>query len=117
MLNVMLLTLCQITALGLSFHCVQTLRGKVELLLSGPEWKSTVVTMPGYTMKDPLVLYYQDPIKTIEFLLKNPLFSRRIQYAPRQDFDSSGNCVYSDWITSDGAWDLQVHDLISSHCR
>ena len=113
----MLLTLCQITALGLSFHCARTLRGKVELLPSGPEWKSTVVTMPGYAPKDPLVLYYRDPIKTIEFLLKNPLFSGRIQYAPRQDFDSSGNRVYSDWITSDGAWDLQVRDLISSHCR
>ena len=111
----MLLTLCQITVLGLSFHCARTLCGKVELLPSGPEWKSTVVTMPGYATKDPLMLYYRDPIKTIEFLLKNPLFSGRIQYAPRQDFDSSGNRVYSDWITSDGAWDLQVRDLISSH--
>lgn len=70
--------------------------------------------MPGYTTKDPLVLYYRDPIECIEFLMKNPLFSGRIHYQPRQDFDRSGNRVYSEWITSDGAWDLQVCSPLSS---
>ena len=104
----------QIAELGLSFHCARTLRGRVELLPSGPSWKSTIVTMPGYTTKDPLVLYYRDPIECIEFLMKNPLFSGRIHYQPRQDFDRSGNRVYSEWITSDGAWDLQVCSPLSS---
>ena len=47
--------------------------------------------MPGYATKDPLVLYYRDPIDCVEFLLKNPLYSGNIQYQPRQDFDASGN--------------------------
>ena len=64
--------------------------------------------MPGYATKDPLVLYYRNPLDCVEFLLKNPLYSGSIQYQPRQDFDASGNRLYSDWITSDGAWDLQV---------
>ena len=96
--------------LGLSFHRARTLRGKVESLPSGPAWKSTIVIMPGYATKDPLVLYYWDPIACIDFLLKNPLFSERIQFTPCQDFDSSGTRVYGDWITSNGAWDLQVCD-------
>jgi len=64
--------------------------------------------MPGYSTKNPLVLYYRDPTECIEFLLKNPLFSGSIQYQPRQDFDTSGGRVYGEWITSNGAWDLQV---------
>ena len=100
----------QIAGLGLSFHCARTLRGKIELLPSGPSWKSTTVSMPGYATKDPLVLYYRDPMECIEFLLKNPLFSGKIHYQPHQDFDTSGNRTYGDWITSDGAWDLQVRD-------
>lgn len=80
----------------------------IELLPSGPAWQSTTISIPGYSTKRPLVLYYRDPIECIEFTMKNPLLSGHIQYQPRQDFDSSGNRVYSDWITSDGAWDLQV---------
>ncbi|KAF9784417.1 hypothetical protein BJ322DRAFT_1141469 [Thelephora terrestris] len=101
------LSLGLIAGLGLSFHCARTLRGKVELLPSGPPWKSTVVSLPGYATKDPLVLYYRDPMNCIEFTMKNPLFSGKIQYQPRQDFDSYGNRTYGDWITSDGAWDYQ----------
>ena len=103
----------QIAELGLSFHCARTLRGKIELLPSGPSWKSTTVSMSGYSTKDPLVLYYRDPIECIEFLLKNPLFSGHIQYQPRQDFNTSGGRMYGEWITSDGAWDLQVCFLTS----
>jgi hypothetical protein len=47
-------------------------------------------------------------MECIEFLLKNPLFSGKIHYQPRKDFDATGNRIYSEWITSDGAWDLQV---------
>lgn len=64
--------------------------------------------MPGYATKDPLVLYYRDPMECIEFLMKNPLFSGKIEYQPRKDFTPSGSRVYSEWLTSDGAWDLQV---------
>ena len=52
--------------------------------------------MPGYATKDPLVLYYRNPLDCVEFLLKNPLYSGSIQYQPRQDFDASGNRLYSD---------------------
>ena len=71
--------------------------------------------MPGYATKDPLVLYYRDPVECIEFLMKNPLYSGRIQYTPRQDFDSSGDRIYNDWITGNGAWDMQVRDYVSAH--
>ncbi|KAF9643516.1 hypothetical protein BDM02DRAFT_3063785, partial [Thelephora ganbajun] len=76
------LSLDLISGLGLSFHCARTLQGKIELLPSRPSWKSTTVSMPRYSTKDPLMLYYQDPMECIEFLLRNPLFSGQIQYQP-----------------------------------
>ena len=106
------LTWVQITGLGLSFHCAQTLRGRIKLLPSGPAWNSTIVSIPGYKTKDPLVLYHRNPMECIEFLLKNPLFSGKIEYQPRQDFNPAGSRVYSEWITSDGAWDLQVRTFL-----
>ena len=61
------------------------------------------------------MLFYQDPMECIEFILKNPLFSGKIDYQPRQDFDSSGGRVYGEWISSDGAWDLQVRTFLLSY--
>ena len=84
------------------------LRGRIELLPSGPSWKSTIVTIPGYSTKDPLVLYYRNPLECIESILKNPLFSEHIQYIPRAEYDSNGKRQYNEWITSDGAWEMQV---------
>ena len=85
----------------------------MELLPSGPQWKSRIVTLPGYHTKDPVVLYYRDPIECIEFLLKNPLFSGQIEYQPWQDFDFSGGHIYGEWVTSDSAWEYQVHISLS----
>ena len=106
----MFLTNYQIIDLHLSFCCARSLRGMIELLPSGLAWQSTMISIPGYSTKCPLILYYQDPIECIKFTMKNPLLSGHIQYQPRQDFNSSSNHIYSNWITSDGTWDLQVSD-------
>ena len=98
----------QISGLGLSFHCARTLRGLIELLPSSPSWKSTIVTIPGYSTKTPLVLYYRDPLECVESILMNPLFSGKIDYCPRMEYDLNGKCCYNEWIASDGAWDSQV---------
>ena len=36
------------------------------------------------------MLYYRDPLECIESILKNPLFSKHIQYIPRAEYDSNG---------------------------
>ncbi|KAF9643859.1 hypothetical protein BDM02DRAFT_3132132 [Thelephora ganbajun] len=102
------LSLSLISGLGLSFHCARTLCGCIELLPSGPSWKSTVVSLPGYPTKNPLMLYYCDPLDCIQFILKNPLFSGQIQYVPRLEYNSNRKQRYNEWITSDGAWDMQA---------
>lgn len=66
------------------------LHGRIELLPSGPSWKSVVVSLPGYATKDPLTLYYCDPLECVQFSLKNPLFVGQIQYTPRLEYDENG---------------------------
>ena len=60
------------------------------------------------------MLYYRDPLECIEFILKNLLFSNHIQYAPRLEYNSNGKRRYNEWVTSDGAWEMQVCQLLLS---
>ena len=54
------------------------------------------------------MLYYRDPLESIESILKNPLFSEHIQYIPRAEYDLNGKRRYNEWVMSDGAWEMQV---------
>ena len=38
----------------------------------------------------------------------NLLFSGKIDYCPRMEYNSNGKHCYNEWITSNGAWDSQV---------
>ena len=74
-----------------------------------------VITIPNYTTKTPLVLYYRDPLECVELILTNPLFAGKIHYCPRMEYDSNGKWRYNEWITSDGAWDSQVRYTSIQH--
>lgn len=54
-----------------------------------------------------MVLYYRDPLECIEFLLKNPLLKDHLELTPKKIF-RDGKRVFGEWITSDGAWLMQV---------
>lgn len=101
----------KIKGLDLSFSSAKALRGRVELLPSGPRWLSREVTVDGFATKNPLIVYYRDPVDCMKFLLQNPIFAGRIRFSPEHHYDISGARTYSDWITSDGAWEMQVCDV------
>ena len=46
----------------------------------------------------------------------NPLFSGKISYTPRMEYNSDGKHQYGEWITSDGAWDAQVCYVLALTC-
>jgi hypothetical protein len=102
----------KIKDLGLSFSSAKSLRNRVELLPSGPRWLSREVSIPGFATKDPLTLYYRDPIECMGFLLQNPIFAGRIHFSPKRHYDVHGKRTYGDWITSDGAWEMQVCEML-----
>lgn len=88
------------------------MRGHVELLPTGPKWLLTIVTLPGYRTKDPIILYYCDSVECVKAILHNPIFTGRIKFAPTLHYTEAGTRTYGDWITSDGAWWLQVRQNI-----
>jgi len=105
----------KIKDLGLSFSSARSLRGRVELLPSGPKWLSRDVSIPGFATKDPVTLYYRDSVECMRFLLQNPIFAGRIHFSPERHYDILGKRTYGDWITSDGAWEMQVREM--SFCK
>ncbi|KAJ7275704.1 hypothetical protein C8J57DRAFT_1061724 [Mycena rebaudengoi] len=96
--------------LSLSFKTAKELRGRVELLPAGPQWMSETITLPGVSTKKPIVLYYRNALECIEFLLKNPFFQRHLELTPKKVY-RNGHRLYSEWITSEGAWDMQQAEL------
>ena len=94
------------------------MRGRVELLPTGPKWLSTTVTIPGYRTEDPITLYYRDSVECVKSILHCPLFAGQIKFIPTLHYTKAGTRTYGDWITSDGAWWLQVrhNSCLSNVC-
>ena len=82
----------------------------MDHLPKAPEWKMQDVSIDGYRTTKPIVLFYRDPMECIQALLQNPIFEGRWDFTPRRIYDSPDrqNRLYSEWMTSDGAWTAQV---------
>ncbi|KAJ7453564.1 hypothetical protein B0H11DRAFT_1740912, partial [Mycena galericulata] len=93
--------------LSFSFSSAKELRARAELLPSGPPWKAKTITYEGYPTKSPLILYYRDPLECIRFLLNNPLLKNHLDLIPKKTF-RDGKRVIGEWITGDGAWEMQA---------
>jgi hypothetical protein len=95
--------------LPLSFRTAKELRGRAELLPRGPIWKCKPwpVTHPT---KSPVQLFYRDPIECIISLLNSPLSANDIEFTPYRVFRTAEKLVrvYSEWMSGNVAWDMQV---------
>jgi hypothetical protein len=100
--------------IGLSFHTAKDLRNRAEILPLGPSWKSKLWPTLVPT-KQTLFLYYRDPIDCLQSILHNPLFQDYIQFDPFQLFWSAEGAmrVYTEWLSGNAAWEMQVCNLIS----
>lgn len=94
--------------LPISFRTAQQLRGLVELLPSGPEWRYRVLeTKPT---KLPVRLFYRDTVQCLEALFSHPLFHDKMDLIPRRVYRTAERLVrvYSGWMTGDVAWQMQA---------
>ncbi|KDQ57872.1 hypothetical protein JAAARDRAFT_57695 [Jaapia argillacea MUCL 33604] len=93
----------------LSFKSAKELRSRAELLPPGPQWRYQEISIDGFPTKDRMVLYYRDGLECIESLFSYPMFAGRMEFCPRKVFTSFNRQtrVYSEWMTSDGAWETQ----------
>ncbi|KAG1798270.1 uncharacterized protein HD556DRAFT_1440610 [Suillus plorans] len=102
------LLLNMIKTLPLSFHSAKELCSRAEMLPSGPRWMSQVVPT-AHPTKLPVVLYWRDPLDCISGLLNHPAFHNHLDFTPRRVYSTAQRLchVYSEWMTSDDAWNMQ----------
>ncbi|KAI6019356.1 hypothetical protein BKA83DRAFT_4057137 [Pisolithus microcarpus] len=103
------LSLSMTKKMPLSFWTAKELRGRIEDLPKGLHWKIRIVPTHHPTTS-PVELYWCDPLKCIEALFNHPFYAGKMDYSPFHVFTAAGRImrVYSEWMSSDGAWELQV---------
>ena len=106
----------QIKGASLSFRSAKELRTRAEILPSGPKWVCTTLH-PEYPIKQPLCLFYRNPIECLQALLSHPLFANHISFVPRKVWTCAAKLcrVYDEWLSGDRAWSIQVSLLIYLH--
>ena len=80
------------------------------MLPSVPEWKFKKIVLTGHTTKEPMLLFYRDALDCVEYLFGNPVFANRMDFCPVRLYRNMERmiCVYTEWMTGDAAWDMQV---------
>ncbi|KAK6981079.1 hypothetical protein R3P38DRAFT_3334077 [Favolaschia claudopus] len=60
-------------------------------------------------VKRPLTLFYRDPLECLQALMSNPLIQDFVHFTPFKLWTNAGKLVrvYNEWLSSDGAWDIQ----------
>ncbi|KAG6372397.1 hypothetical protein JVT61DRAFT_7869 [Boletus reticuloceps] len=103
------LSLKLIKMLPLSFSSAKELHSHAEMLPSGPSWKFQIVPTTHPT-KQLIHLYYRDSLECIESLFNNLLFTDQMDLSPYHLFTTAEWVVqlYTEWMSSDGAWELRV---------
>lgn len=92
-----------------SFSSAQDLRNRIELLPEVPRWSHQDITIPGYTAKDPITLYWRDGFDVIAQLFANPVFAKCMETTPYKLLDErTGLRVYGDFMSAQFAWDYHV---------
>ncbi|KAI6032177.1 hypothetical protein BKA83DRAFT_4122566 [Pisolithus microcarpus] len=109
------LSLSMTKKMPLSFWTAKELHGHIEDLPKGPCWKVCIVPMRHLTT-NPVQLYWHDSLKCIEALFNHPFYTGKMDYSPFCVFTAAERVmrVYSKWMSSDGAWDLQTKVPIGS---
>lgn len=106
----------QVQARPLSFSSAQEMRSRIELLPSPPRWKQEEIKITGGSTKEPLILFFRDGLECFRYLFGNPNFASYMDYAPRRDYANATKSerLYTEMMTGDHAWRLQVLQSISS---
>ncbi|KAG0700786.1 hypothetical protein DFH29DRAFT_982960 [Suillus ampliporus] len=102
------LALPMIRKLKLSFSTAKELRSRAEMLPKGPSWKCQMIPSLHRT-KNPIQLFWRDPVECLETLFSNPLFHDKLDFVPHRVYKTAAwlTRVYSEWLMGDSAWEFQ----------
>ena len=109
----------------LSFKTSKALQNNIERLPSGPKWKYEEITT-SHAVNEPIMLYYRNPLECIEALIQNPLVKDYLTWVPYKlyadgkepdDDEQSSQRVYTEWLSGDHAWEMQVCHFSHIRCQ
>ena len=88
------------------------------MLPSRPPWLCKEL-QTKYPTKNKIYLYYHDPIECLRSFLRSLLLKDHLDFTPRHLFESAENlvCVYTEWLSGDAAWSMQVCFILLSFWR
>ncbi|KIJ57865.1 hypothetical protein HYDPIDRAFT_75547, partial [Hydnomerulius pinastri MD-312] len=94
--------------LPLSFWTAKELRGCTEFLPTGPCWNFKIIPT-AHPTKRLVYLYSRDALDCIKALLNHPFYAGKMDFSPFRVFTAAKRIVreYSEWMSSDGAWEMQ----------
>ena len=103
----------KIKRLGLSFLTTLKLCGLADILPKMPPWKCCVIDTSPHQTKSSIRLFYRNTMECLEILLSNPLCGNSIDFSPYCVFTNAQHFVqvYTEWMSSNHAWQLQVSSL------
>lgn len=74
-----------------------------------------MIEIPGYTTKEPMVLYWRDGLRIVEHLFSNPVFATCMEFTPYRLSDDAGMPVVGEFMSGTYAWEYQVSFLLKLH--
>ncbi|KAG1868658.1 hypothetical protein F4604DRAFT_1530374, partial [Suillus subluteus] len=79
-----------------------------ELLPAVPKWQCCIIST-SHPTKQPLHLYWHDPLDCIKALFNHPHFENELNLTPTRVYDTADRMMrkYSEWMTGDTAWSMQ----------
>ena len=91
---------------------VDDLLGWMDVLLTGPVWKTVILDVEGYTTVQPLQLIWRDAEEVIRSLFGNLIFGADMAFDPVLIKNALGQ-EYSEWFSTSEAHCIQVRPLLA----
>ncbi|KAG6913058.1 hypothetical protein DXG01_010002, partial [Tephrocybe rancida] len=72
-------------------------------------YRHQTFTYPRYKTKDPITIFWRDPLEVVKALYSNPIFTPCIELNPYKLYPSldSDDRMYTEFMSGDFAWDYQ----------
>ncbi|KAI6104122.1 hypothetical protein F5141DRAFT_1064966 [Pisolithus sp. B1] len=89
-----------------SFHTAEQLLSWLDVIPKGPTWQCTQICTEGYTMQEPIYLYWHDALEVMWDIFGNPSFSEHMMYDPYYIYECTEH-EYGEWMSGDKAHQIQ----------
>lgn len=97
--------------MALTFTSAHALQLLIESLPDPPRWYCQEMITEGYKSPHTVYFYWCNALEAIEYIFGNLIFVLHMQFDPQRLWSDQlkTECIYSEYMTGDFAWESQVH--------